>query len=142
MLELDQFLPYRLSLLSNQVSRGIAKTYADRYGLSVTAWRVLAVVGRYDGLTAKAVAERTAMDKVAVSRAIKRLCDQRYMQRQPTSHDGRAQVLSLSARGQSVYNAVVPAALAYEQDLLQHLTAAERKQFDAVIDRLLAASAD
>jgi DNA-binding MarR family transcriptional regulator len=140
MLELDQFLPYRLSLLSNQVSRGIAETYADRYGLSVTAWRVLAVIGRYDGLTATEVAERTAMDKVAVSRAIKTLSDKRYVRRRQARHDGRAQALSLSQRGQTVYNAVVPAALAYERQLLDHLSAAERKQLNTLIDRLLKAS--
>ncbi|MCA1778441.1 MAG: MarR family transcriptional regulator, partial [Xanthomonadaceae bacterium] len=43
MLELENFLPYRLSVLSNRVSQGIAATYEQRFGLSVTEWRVIAI---------------------------------------------------------------------------------------------------
>src|SRR3546814_1367690 len=74
-LELERFLPYRLSVLSNRVSQKIADTYAERFGLAVTEWRVIAVLGRYPDLSAGAVAERTAMDKVAVSRAVARLLE-------------------------------------------------------------------
>ena len=49
---LEHFLPYRLSLLSNTVSEGIALAYRTAYGLSVTEWRVIAILGRYPGLTA------------------------------------------------------------------------------------------
>ena len=69
-LELDRFLPYRLSVLSNRISQDIARLYAERFALSVTEWRVIAVLGRYPDLSANEVAERTAMDKVAVSRAV------------------------------------------------------------------------
>src|SRR3546814_20096173 len=36
-------------------------------------WRVMAVLARFEGLSAREVAERTAMDKGAVSRALARL---------------------------------------------------------------------
>ena len=58
-LELEKFLPYRLSVLSNTVSQAIAREYEDRFQLSITEWRVVAVLGRYDGLSAREVAERT-----------------------------------------------------------------------------------
>ena len=48
----------------------IARVYEQRFDLSVTEWRVMAVLGALDGLSAREVAERTAMDKVAVSRAL------------------------------------------------------------------------
>ncbi|HEY6940450.1 helix-turn-helix domain-containing protein, partial [Dokdonella sp.] len=74
-LELERFLPYRLSILSNRVSQAIAREYQDRFDLSMTEWRVMAVLARYDGhgLSASEVAARTEMDKVAVSRALTRL---------------------------------------------------------------------
>ena len=62
--ELENFLPYRLSVLTNTISQGIAAAYRDRYGISVTEWRILAVLGRFPGLTASEVVEKTAMDKV------------------------------------------------------------------------------
>ena len=41
-LELDRFLPYRLSVLSNRISQDIARVYGERFGLNVTEWRLLA----------------------------------------------------------------------------------------------------
>jgi hypothetical protein len=46
-LELERFLPYRLSILSNTVSQSIAAEYQDRFELSMTEWRVMAVLGRF-----------------------------------------------------------------------------------------------
>ena len=74
-LRLERFLPYRLSVLSNRVSQDIARLYSARFNLSITEWRVMAVLGHERGLSANTVAERTAMDKVAVSRAVSALMD-------------------------------------------------------------------
>ena len=74
-LHLDRFIPYRLSVLSNTVSMIIAGAYEREFGLSIPQWRVIAVLARYPDLSAVEVAERTAMDKVAVSRAVQGLLD-------------------------------------------------------------------
>ena len=66
---LEDYVPYRLSLLSNTVSQGIAHRYQQDHDVSVTEWRVIVVLGRYPGSTASEVVERTAMDKVTISRA-------------------------------------------------------------------------
>ena len=70
---LEAFLPYRLSLLSNTISLGISSSYRKVHGLSVTQWRVIAILGRFPGLTASEIMQRGAMDKVAVSRAVNKL---------------------------------------------------------------------
>ena len=133
-LELDRFLPYRLSVLSNRISQDIARLYAERFALSVTEWRILAVLGRYPGLSATQLAERTAMDKVAVSRAVTSLLACGRLKRRLHGADRRRSVLQLSAKGYQVYDEVAPLALAYEQRLLEGLQADER----AALDRLLA----
>jgi DNA-binding MarR family transcriptional regulator len=135
-LELERFLPYRLSVLSNTVSRAIAQTYERRFALSVTEWRVMAVLGRYDGLSARAVAERTAMDKVAVSRAQARLIDAGRVRRMVANHDRRQSVLRLSARGWKVYAQVAPLALEHERRLLAHLDRSEREWLGRILDKL------
>ena len=43
-LVLEQFLPYRLSILSNTVSNTIARDYRDLFGLNIPEWRVMAVL--------------------------------------------------------------------------------------------------
>lgn len=132
-LELERFLPYRLSVLSNHVSQTIANAYAERFGIGITEWRVIAVLGRYPELSANGVAERTAMDKVAVSRAVARLLKRGLIEREMHGKDRRRSVLQLSQSGYGVYDQVVPLALGYERELLARLDADER----AVLDRLL-----
>jgi DNA-binding MarR family transcriptional regulator len=134
--ELDRFLPYRLSILSNRVSQIIANAYARRFGLGVTEWRVIAVLGRYPGLSANGVAARTAMDKVAVSRTVARLLERGLLQRDMHDDDRRRSVLELSREGYSIYDEVVPAALDYERRLLAPLDDDERSQLDKLLRKL------
>jgi len=136
-LDLEHFLPYRLSVLSNRVSQTIAGAYARRFGIGVTEWRVIAVVGRYPGLSANAVAARTAMDKVAVSRAVARLLARGLLQREMHGDDRRRSVLQLSEDGYRIYDEVVPLALDCERRLLEQLSDDERATLHALIDRLM-----
>jgi DNA-binding MarR family transcriptional regulator len=135
-LDLERFLPYRLSVLSNRVSDAIARVYSQRFALGVTEWRVMAVLGRYPDLSANEVAQRTAMDKVAVSRAVAGLLEAGRLQRDIHGGDRRRSVLRLSADGYRIYDQVAPLALAFEQRLLDGLDAAERGLLFGLLDRL------
>jgi len=135
-LDLEQFLPYRLSVLSNTVSTALAGAYARRFGLSIPQWRVIAVLARNPGLSAAAVAERTAMDKVAVSRAVAGLARSGRVRRALAQSDRRRSVLTLTARGREVYTRIVPYALEYERRLLVELTPSEQSVFHTVLTRL------
>ncbi len=136
-LKLERFLPYRLSVLSNRISGEIATLYQERFGISVTEWRVMAVLGRYPEVSAVEVAEHTAMDKVAVSRAVNALIERGLLLRDIHSDDRRRSVLSLSADGFAIYDQIVPLARDYERRLLDSLSATEIKRFDALLDALL-----
>jgi len=136
-LELDHFLPYRLSVLTNTVSAAIARTYAKRFSLSIPEWRVMAVLAREPGLSAAQVVERTAMDKVAVSRAVSRLVRARRVHRTLARGDRRRSVLALAAAGADAYAAIAPWAIAYERALTAALTADEAAALDRIIAKLL-----
>ena len=140
LLVLEDFLPYRLSILSNRVSRAIAARYAKAFDLTIPEWRIIAVLGRRPGLTAKEVAEATEMDKVAVSRAVSRLMAARRVRASADKEDARRQRLSLTAQGEDVHARIAPIALASEQKLLTALDAGERAQLGELLDRLLDAS--
>lgn len=140
LLVLEDFLPYRLSILSNRVSRAIAARYAKTFALTIPEWRIIAVLGRRPGLTAKEIAEATEMDKVAVSRAVAKLVEAKRVAARADRNDARRQMLSLTSQGESVHARIAPIALASEQRLLASLDARERKQLDALVDRLLDAA--
>ncbi len=135
-LDLERFVPYQLSVLSNVVSQEIAQAYSERFGLAITEWRVIAVLGRFPGLSAAGVAERSAMDKVAVSRAVAGLLERGLLHREVHDSDRRRSVLELSEAGRKVHAEVAPLALAYERDLLAPLDEAERALFAGMLQRL------
>lgn len=135
-LDLEHFLPYRLSVLSNRVSGAIARVYSERFGLSITEWRVMAVLGRYPDLSANEVAQRTAMDKVAVSRAVARLLESGRLQRDIHDDDRRRSVLRLSDAGYTIYDQIAPLALSFERRLLGDLDESERALLFRLLDRL------
>lgn len=136
-LQLDRFVPYRLAVLSNIVSMSLAHAYQRDFSLSIPEWRVVAVLARFPNLAASEVAERTALDKVAVSRAVRGLVASRRVVRSFDKGDKRKSILRLSALGKSVYTRVVPRALRYEQQLLNVLSASDRRALDRLISRLI-----
>jgi len=139
-LVLEAFLPYRLSILSNRVSRAIAQRYASVFALTIPEWRVIAILGRTPGLSATQVAEATEMDKVAVSRAVARLMAARRIAAAADPADARRQKLSLTAIGASLHAKIAPIALECERRLLCSLDARERAALDRLLDRLLVAA--
>ena len=140
LLVLEDFLPYRLSILSNRVSRAIAARYAKTFDLTIPEWRIIAVLGRQPGLTAKEIAEATEMDKVAVSRAVAKLVQSKRVVARADREDARRQILALTAQGESVHARIAPIALESEQRLLAALDAREREQLDTLLERLLDAA--
>ena len=122
-LHLEGFLPYRLSVLSNTVSSAIAAAYFANFGLSIPEWRIVAVLAANPGLSAAEVTARTAMDKVAVSRAVATLLAAGRLRR--------------TTAGARVYAQVVPMALDYERQLVAPLSKGERATLDRVLRVLL-----
>ncbi|MBM3599734.1 MAG: winged helix-turn-helix transcriptional regulator [Alphaproteobacteria bacterium] len=140
-LELERFVPYRLSVLANTVSRTIARLYEERFDLTVPEWRVLAVLGRFGPMTANEICGRTAMDKVRVSRAVARLLRARRLTRRVESADRRRARLALTPRGLAVYAGIVPLARSAEARLLEALSVNDKRQLERLIDALQARAA-
>jgi len=135
--ELNEFLPYRLSLLTNTVSAGIARSYRDQHEISVIEWRIMAVLGRYPGLTASEIGERTAMDKVAISRAVKNLVARGLLQRVTDPLDRRRIHLELSPdQGQNLLAEIIPLAQDYEKQLMESLTREDQLHLSAMLKAL------
>lgn len=133
---LESFLPYRLAVLANTVSKGIARLYADRFGITIPEWRVLAILGAFGPATASEIQGRSAMDKVQVSRAIARMLDAGLIDRTVNATDRRRQTIAMTADGERVYGEIVPLARAREAALLEGFSAEERVLLDRLIGRL------
>lgn len=133
---LEEFLPYRLSVLSNRVSDAFARLYETRFGITIPEWRVIANVGRFGPISANGVCERSAMDKVTVSRAVQRLVDKGFLDRRTDAHDRRRSSLTLSPAGAAIYAEIVPLALQIQAALVADLDEDERRALDLLMNKL------
>ena len=137
-LKLENFLPYRLSVLSNTVSTTVARAYDKRFKVSIPEWRVIAILGRFPGLSAVEVAERTMLDKVAVSRAVTKLIKKGRIDREFADADKRRSILNLSEDGKKLHDEIAALALGFERDLLEGFSPDELTQLNSLMERLMA----
>ena len=135
-IKLADFLPYRLSVLSNHISRAIESSYKSRFELSMPEWRVMAIVADEQGLSAGEVAAKAEMDKVAVSRAVTKLIQAKRLKRQFSKSDKRKSALFLSKEGLKVYEQIVPIAKSYEAAFLGKLSADDQAKLGQLLRRM------
>jgi hypothetical protein len=72
-LKLERFLPYRLVVAATLASRALARIYGHHFGIGIPEWRVMAMLGQFERLTARDVGELSHMHKTKVSRAVSEL---------------------------------------------------------------------
>ncbi|MDE2229290.1 MAG: winged helix-turn-helix transcriptional regulator [Alphaproteobacteria bacterium] len=133
---IEQFLPFRLSVLSNRLTRAAARVYSRRFRLSAPEWRTMAVLGRYGAMNANSVVDRTAMDKVRVSRAVARLTAAGHITRRIDPADHRRAILDLTAQGTTTYQQIVPWLRAVQDEILTNLNTEERSALEHVLSKL------
>ena len=88
LLQLEDFLPHRLNVLSSLVSQALTRVYG-RYGIGIPEWRVLVTLGEYGVMTGKAVGAQTHMHKTKVSRAVAQLEQRKFLTRRANRADLR-----------------------------------------------------
>ena len=140
MLNLDHFLPYQLNVLASRVSNQLASVYAERFGLSVAEWRVMAHLAQNREVSVRDIQRRIDMDKSRVSRAAAHLEETGLIKKRVNAQDRRLIKLALTPKGERIFEQIVPLALAYETELLGALTRAEALSFRSMVGRLLGAT--
>lgn len=133
---LREFLPYRLSVVTNRISSLIASTYSERFNIRIPEWRVIAILGEQSGLNGTEISKRTAMDKVTVTRAIQALESKGHVSRFPSKTDGRVSHFALNDSGERIYSEIAPVALNWESVIKQALSDDDLRGLDQVLIKL------
>lgn len=134
--QLNQFVPYRMVHLAANISLALSKIYKQEFDITIAEWRVLAQLAQQQKLYSKDIGEITSMDKSKVSRAVKALKSKDYLLRQTDTKDNRAAYLSLTAQGKRLYQKIVPKALQWERQLISVLDQSEQKKLMEILDKL------
>ena len=135
----EESLPHAFAVVGNRVSAMLEKMYSEQYGLTVVGWRIIAILGSHAPLSAKALAELTAMDAVNISRATEQLTSLKFVSRRTDPIDRRRVVLRLSKKGEEVFRTVLPLFHAAENALLSNLSQEDvlslRRIMQSLVDR-------
>jgi DNA-binding MarR family transcriptional regulator len=129
---------FKLVRVVNLTARPFAQRVGREHKLSLNEWRVMALVGGRPGCTASQVAELSGLDKMAVSRALAGLQRAKRLQRHGDPTDQRRSRLYLSASGKALYAIAHARAREREAQLFEGMTAPEREQLSAMLDKLIA----
>ena len=135
-MDLQGFLPYRLSVASELVSRALAALYAERFSLTRDEWRVIAHLAGVRDIKATELGARTSLAKMSISRAVTRLERDGLIARESDPEDRRNLVVRLLPPGRALYRKIEPMALARETFLLDGLSAVERAAFDRALAKI------
>jgi len=136
-LRLERFLPYRISRLDNEISNGLARAYGPQFNLNVAQWRMLAAAAHLQPTCVTELTEYSAMDKVTVSRAVADLVERKLFHREVDARDRRRSIITLTPAGEDMYGQIAPQAVAFEDALLESLSAKEIENFTKTLDHLL-----
>ncbi len=134
--ELENFLPYRLAVAADSVSRLIARQHLARSGLGMSEWRLLSAVGRHGVLSPTTAGEQTSMDKVKVSRAAASLVASGLLRQTKDPADGRGRLLRLTRKGSTLYADVAPMAHDIEETLMAGLGKTEWRSLHRALGKL------
>jgi DNA-binding MarR family transcriptional regulator len=127
-----------IHVVSNRISRAFYADIEARHGITLPEWRVMLTLTRHPGMAAMAVAALWGMDKMAISRAVRRLARAGLVRRTPAEGDRRRWVLDLTQEGRRRFKAVEPAATQRYRDFLKALAPREVAQLRRLLEKLIA----
>lgn len=136
--QLESFFPYLVRIYYRAVSRAVTSIYERDYGLTVSEWRAMAVLGNDQPLSAGEIVTRSSIDKVRVSRAIAGLTKAGYLERRVDEDDRRKVALQLTRSGQAVFEELVGKVLLLEDQMLAGLSNDEKEQLINLMARVRA----
>lgn len=126
----------RLRLLVRAL-RKFDRQAQTRYGLGAAQMFILHVLSHEDAISLNELADRTATDQSSVSLAVTRLVEEGHVTRSPSAEDRRQVRLSLTAKGRAVVRRAPPAAQERILESVQAMSARERGELTALLDKLL-----
>lgn len=133
---------WRISFLANFFTGPIYRDIGVGFGLSRPQFVILFCLSQKPGLAAKDVCLLTGLPKNSISRAVSELMERNLIERETRDEDKRSKTLVLTAEGARLLDQVIPLFEARQQAMRAALTEDERRQFDALVAKMIHAMPD
>lgn len=135
-LPLQHYLTLRMSRVQAKLNAQASQLLRETVGLTLTQWRIVALIGVAGQTHLSNITKQTAMDKGLLSRNLKTLVANGLVLTQQDEADQRVQHLTLSPDGQAIFDRAVPITQRRQAWLRQDLTEEEIQTFRQVLDKL------
>lgn len=126
-----------IHVVSNLIGRAFYAEVESQWGVSLPEWRVMLTLKHHPGATAMEITELWGMDKMAVSRAARRLEEEGYVARSVDPADRRRFTLALTSKGARLYRQIEPGATARYHEIVAVLSREERAALHRALTRLI-----
>ncbi|MFD0667453.1 MarR family winged helix-turn-helix transcriptional regulator [Ramlibacter sp. MAHUQ-53] len=136
----ENLLTWRLHRLGKLTEKDTGDALADALDLPHGEARCLAAVGRFAPLSVVELARHANLHKGPASRAAQSLSERGLVRKAACRDDARGVVLTLTGAGRRTWSRVVRVLAQRNEDVFGCLSAAERRQLGALVDRLIANS--
>lgn len=136
-LPLQDAVVVKLAVAVNLNTSVFHQLYARRHDLTLTDWRVLALLVSRPGISATELSDILAVDKMSITRAVQRLLDRGRIRAAANSHDRRRLALTVTPKGAVLYNKIAPHAWQHQERCLHDLSAAEQAELGRLLDKII-----
>jgi DNA-binding MarR family transcriptional regulator len=133
--DLDAHLGYWLRFVSNHVSQAFASRLQGK-GVTVAEWVAMRRLFGEGGVAPSLLADRIGMTRGAITKLADRLIDKELVIRRADPQDGRAQTLTLTARGRALVPELATLADDNDAEFFRPLTAQERRVLRRLLERV------
>ncbi len=131
----DDYVAVLIIAIANRLTRGASKYYREVWNLGVVEWRVIVSLRQEGRRSIGEIAEAADLDKGAVSRSVKLLCERGLLNAE--SGVGQLNQVSLTATGKRLLEKLRAAGRRREARLMAGFTPDERPLLLGFLNRLL-----
>ena len=130
------YLTLRIGFVAKLVERHTARVLAQKFGLTLAEWRVLAQLARLGPMTVRALADRSWVDRAEVSRSAASLIERGCVAQTANPADRRSPYFFVTGEGRRLYRKVKPTRDRFQQVLASQIGEGAMQEFLRVLYRL------
>ena len=132
----EDFLLFCLPTVARHAAHLCVTEYSNNFDLSVPEWRLMALVGRFEGISAKEISDRILMDQVTISRAVHKFTQRGFIREMPNPRDRRRKPLAFTAEGRAYFRRFFSRACRLASNMESGLTQSEIRTLKKLLKKL------
>lgn len=132
---IEMTIDYKVGILRKLLDRASAESVKE-FGLSLSDWRLMTHIRAAESVTASELCDRLLIDKAEVSRSTASLLERKFLIRKQNPKNMRSFLLSLSKKGQGIFDKVLPIRIAFDEEISAFLSEEEKILFLETLNKL------